>query len=141
MLRICDLMHKGVLFCYQDDSAKVVAQIMARNELRSVVVVSEKGEVWGLITHMEMLPLYGKNLDEIRAEDIMRPYKIEVDPQWPIEKAIEIMKKLKYYRLMIVDPHVSTRWPVGMFTSYDVVRHMSGLQTGSYEQILRMHKD
>ncbi len=133
-------MHKGVLVCNQDDSAKAVARIMARNELRSVVVVSEKGEVWGLITHMEILPIYGKNLDEIRAEDIMRPYKIEVDPQWPIEKAIEIMKKLKYYHLMIVDPHVSTRWPVGIFSSYDIVRHMAGLQTGSYEQILRMHK-
>lgn len=140
MMRICDLMHKGVLICYQDDSAKVVAQIMEKNQVRSVVVVSESGEVWGLITYMEMLRLYGKNLEEIRAEDIMRPYKIEIDPQWPIEKAIEIMKKLKYYHLMIVDPHVSTRWPVGMFTSYDIVKYMSRLQTGHYEHILKMQK-
>ena len=30
--------------------------------------------------------LYGKELDKTQAQEIMRPHRIEVDPQWPIEK-------------------------------------------------------
>ncbi|MBZ0157984.1 MAG: CBS domain-containing protein [Alphaproteobacteria bacterium] len=140
-MRVCDLMHKGVIFCYVDDTAHDVARIMESNQVRSVVVVNEKGEVWGLISHMELIPLYGKDLDAIRAEEIMRPYRIEIHPQWTIEKAIEIMKKLKYYHLIIVDPHVGTKWPVGMLTSYDVMWYMSGLKAGKFEQILKMHTE
>lgn len=140
-MRVCDLMHKGVIVCRADDSARDIASMMIGNQVRSVVVVNEKGEVWGLITHMEMMPLYGKDLDGITAETIMRPYRIEIDPQCTIEKAIEIMKKLKYYHLIIVDPHVGTKWPVGMLTSYDVMWHMSGLKAGKYEQFLRMHEE
>jgi len=137
-MRVCDLMHKGVISCYADDTVKDVARIMENNHFRSVVVVNERGEVWGLITYMEMIPHYGRNLERIRACDIMRPYRVEIDPQWPIENAIEVMKKLRYYHLIIVDPHVGTKWPVGMLTSFDVVRYMAQLEAGQFEQLLKI---
>jgi predicted transcriptional regulator len=137
-MRVCDLMHKGVISCYVDDTVKDVARIMENNHFRSVVVVNERGEVWGLITYMEMIPHYGRNLEKIRAGEIMRPYRVEIDPQWPIENAIEVMKKLRYYHLIIIDPHVGTKWPVGMLTSFDVVRYMAQLEAGQFEQLLKI---
>ena len=137
-MRVCDLMHKGVISCYVNDTVKDVAQIMENNHFRSVVVVNERGEVWGLITYMEMIPHYDRNLEKMRASEIMRPYRVEIDPQWPIENAIEVMNKLRYYHLIIVDPHVGTKWPVGMLTSFDVVRHMARLETGHFEQVLKI---
>jgi len=137
-MKICDLMHKGVIFCYPDDSAKDIAKMMKENQIRSVVVMDETGEVWGLVSIMELLPLYNKNLDEIRAEDIMRPYQIEVDPQWSIEKAIEIMQKRKIEHLIIIDPHAGPKRPVGILTSFDIVQYMSGLKVGTYEQQLKI---
>jgi len=137
-MKICDLMHKGVIFCYPDDSAKDIARMMKENQIRSVVVMDETGEVWGLVSIMELLPLYNKNLDEIRAEDIMRPYQIEVDPQWSIEKAIEIMQKRKIEHLIIIDPHAGPKRPVGILTSFDIVQYMSGLKVGTYEQQLKI---
>jgi len=131
-------MHKGVIFCYPDDSAKDIAKMMKENQIRSVVVMDETGEVWGLVSIMELLPLYNKNLDEIRAEDIMRPYQIEVDPQWSIEKAIEIMQKRKIEHLIIIDPHAGPKRPVGILTSFDIVQYMSGLKVGTYEQQLKI---
>jgi CBS domain-containing protein len=131
-------MHKGVISCYVDDTVKDVARIMENNHFRSVVVVNERGEVWGLITYMEMIPHYGRNLEKIRAGEIMRPYRVEIDPQWPIENAIEVMKKLRYYHLIIIDPHVGTKWPVGMLTSFDVVRYMAQLEAGQFEQLLKI---
>ncbi|HAM49294.1 MAG TPA: hypothetical protein DCP92_00825 [Nitrospiraceae bacterium] len=140
-MRICDLMHKGVISCYADDTLEDVAKMMEHNEFRSVVVVNERGEVWGLVTYQEMIPHYGKNLESIRAGEIMRPYRIEIDPQWSIERAIGVMKKLRYYHLIIVDPHVGTKWPVGVLTSFDVVRYMARLETGQFEQVLKLSSD
>jgi len=137
-LRICDLMHKGVISCYAEDSVKDVARMMDDHQFRSIIVVNENGEVWGLITYREMLPHYGKNLSKIKAQDIMRPYRIEIDPQWSVESAIELMRSLQYYHLIIVDPHVGTKWPVGILTSFDIVRYMAHLETGHFEQMLKL---
>ncbi len=140
-MRVCDLMHKGVISCYQNDTVKDVARMMENNHFRSVVVVNERGEVYGLITYREMILHYDGNLDVLRARRIMKPYRIESDPQWPIEKAIEVMQRLKYYHLIVVDPHVGTKWPVGMLTSFDVVRYMARLETGHYEQMLKIRNE
>jgi len=115
--------------------------MMDDHQCRSIIVVNERGEVWGLITYREMLPHYGKNLLELKAQDIMRPYRIEIDPQWPVESALELMKSLHYYHLIIVDPHVGTKWPVGILTSFDIVRYMAHLETGHFEQMLKMGRE
>lgn len=140
-MRICDLMHKGVITCYAEDSAKDVASMMNDHQFRSVIVVNENGEVWGLITYREMLPHYGENLWKVKAQDIMRPYRIEIDPQWPVDTAIELMKRLRYYHLIIVDPHVGTKWPVGILTSFDVVRYMAQVEMGHFEQVLKLRRE
>jgi len=137
-VRVCDIMHQGVITCSCEESLRNVAAMLTDNEFRSVVVVNEKGEVWGLITYMELLAHFQEDVDTIQACRIMRPYRIEVDPQWPVEKAIELMKKLKDYHLIIVDPHVGTRWPVGMLTSFDIVRYMSNLESGRYKSFLKL---
>jgi predicted transcriptional regulator len=77
----------------------------------------------------------------VTAGEIMRPYRIEVDPQWSIVDAIDLMRRLRYYHLIIVDPHVGTKWPVGILSSSDVVRCMSGLTTGQYEQMLKIRRE
>lgn len=140
-MKVCDLMHKGVVSCYAEDSVKDVAGMMVDNNFRSVVVVNEKGEVWGLITYRELFQHYGKDLAKMTAQEVMRQYRISVDPQWPVEQAIELMKRLRYYHLIIVDPHVATTWPVGLLTSFDVVRYMAQLDEGHYEQVLKLGKE
>lgn len=140
-MKVCELMRKGIVSCYGEDTVKDVARMLDQNHLRSVVVVQERGEVWGIITYREMLQCYGKDLTSIKAQDIMRPYRIAVDPQWEIEEAIEVMRKLRYYHLIIIDPHVSTKWPVGMLSSFDIVRYMARLEHGSHEYFLKINSD
>jgi len=140
-VKICDLMHKGIISCPADDSVHDVARMMHDNNFRSVIVVNEGGEVWGIITYRELLLHYGEDLRAKQAHDIMRPYRMEVDPQWPVEKAIELMTRMKYYHLIIVDPHVGTRWPVGILTSFDIVQYMAGLEAGHFEQMLKLGKE
>ncbi len=140
-MKIHDLMHKGVLFCYPEDSVKDVVTIMHENQIRAVAVVDETGEVWGVISVMELLPLYGKDIEAIKAEEVMRPYKIEVDPQAPVEDAIDLMKKRKIEHLIIIDPHAGPKRPVGILTSFDIVQYMSGLNVGQFERLLKMPAD
>lgn len=138
-VRVCDLMERGVIFCYPEDSLAVVIGLMKSNQFRSVVVVHESGEVWGLISIMDVIRFHGEDLQRISAEEIMKPFKIEVDPQWPIERAIPLMKKYKIDDLIIIDPHAGPKRPIGVLTSFDIVRHMSNINTGHFEQMLRMH--
>lgn len=140
-MRVCDLMDRDVMFCYPDDSVKDVVRMMKANQFRPIVVVHESGEVWGLVSRLAVIRFYGEDLEQIRAEDVMRPYKIEVDPQWPIEKAIDLMKRTKFEHLMIIDPHAGPRRPIGILSSFDIVHYMSGIETGQYEQILRMPQE
>jgi len=127
-----------VLYCYPDDSAKVVAEMMAANQIRSVAVVDETGEVWGSVSMLDLVRLYGKDLERTQAQEVMRPYRIEVDPQWPVEKAIELMKKRKIEHLLIIDPHAGPKRPVGILTDFDIVRYMSDIEQGVYEQMLKI---
>jgi len=101
-------------------------------------VVNEGGEVWGIITYRELLFHYGEDLGNKKAQDIMRPYRIEVDPQWPVEKAIELMNRSKYYHLISWTRMWETKWPVGMLTSFDIVQYMAGLEAGHFEQLLKL---
>ena len=93
-----------------------------------------------MVSIMELIPLFGKDLDKIRGQEIMRPYKIEVDPQWPIQEAVQIMKKRKIEHLIIIDPHAGPRRPIGILTSFDIVQFMAGLTPGHFELQLKMHQ-
>jgi len=138
IIRVCDLMHKGVIACYPEDTIKEIAKMMDTYQIRSIVVMDETGEVWGLVSIMELIPLLGKDLEKIHAQEIMRPYKIEVDPQWPISEAVQLMKKRKIEHLVVIDPHAGVRRPIGILTSFDIVQFMAGLNHGHFELQLKM---
>ena len=78
---------------------------MKANGFRPLVVVDGTGEVWGLISKLAVIRFYGEDLERIHAEDVMRPYTFDIDPQWPIEKAVALMKKTRFEHLIIIDPH------------------------------------
>ena len=71
----------------------------------------------------------------------MRPYKFEVDPQMPIENAIEIMKRTRFEHLIIVDPHAGPKRPIGVLASFNIVWFMSKIERGHYEHILKMPRE
>ncbi len=137
-MRVCDLMDRDVIFCRPNDSVKDVVRMMKANQFRPVVVAHESGEVWGLVSRLAVIRFHGEDLEKIRAEDVMRAYKIEVDPQWPVEKAISLMKRTRHEHLILVDPHAGPKRPIGILSSFEIVRYMSGIETGHFEQVLKM---
>jgi CBS domain-containing protein len=138
MMRVCDLMDFNIVICHPDDSVKDVVRMMKANQFRPVIVAHETGEVWGLVSRLALIRFYGEDLEQIRAEDVMRPYRFDIDPQWPIETVIKTMQRTRFEHLIIVDPHAGPRRPIGILTSFDIVHYMSGIETGHFEQMLKM---
>jgi CBS domain-containing protein len=134
-------MDREVITCHPDDSLKSILKMMKENRFRTVVVQDETGEVWGLISRLAIVRFYGQDLEQIKAEQAMRTYKFEVDPQMPIEKAIEIMKRTRYEHLIVVDPHAGPKRPIGVLASFNIVWYMSKIERGRYEQILKMPRE
>lgn len=135
---VCDVMDRKVTVCCLDDKVSDVVRIMKANQYRPLVVVDQTGEVWGLISRLAVIRSYGKDLDQICAEDVMRPYKFEVDPQWPVERAVDVMKKTRFEHLIIIDPHAGPKRPIGILSSFDIVWYMSRIHAGNYEHNLKM---
>jgi CBS domain-containing protein len=131
-------MDRDIIVCRPDDSVRDVVRMMKANQFRPAIVMHETGEVWGLVSRLAVIRFYGEELEKIRAEDVMRPYSFEIDPQWPIETAIKLMQRTRFEHLIIVDPHAGPRRPIGILTSFDIVHYMSGIETGHFEQILKM---
>ena len=48
------------------------------------------------------------------------------------------MKKRKIQHLLIIDPHAGPKRPVGILTDFEIVRYMSDVELGVYEQMLKM---
>ncbi len=140
-MRVCDLMDRDVIVCGLDDSVEDVIRLMKANRFSPVVAVDQTGTAWGLVSRLAVIRLYGKDLSQITAEDVMRPYKIEVDPQWPIEKAIDLMKRKRFEHLIIIDPHAGPKRPIGILSSFNVVWYMSSIEMGHYELSLKMAEE
>jgi CBS domain-containing protein len=137
-MRVCDLMDRDLLVCDPEEDVQSVARMMRDNQYRPVIVVHASGEVWGLVSRLALIRFYEEDLHRVTAEDIMRPYQIDVDPQWPIEKAIDLMRKRRMEHLIIIDPHAGPRRPIGLLSSFHIVQYMSGVVRGQYQQLLRM---
>jgi predicted transcriptional regulator len=138
MVKIRDIMHRGVIFCYLGDSVKEGGRIMDENNIRGVVVVEESGKVKGFISNTDLIRCYDKNVENVLVDDIMHPFTMEVDPDWPIKKAIEIMIKNRYEHLIIVDNFKESGKPVAVLTSYDIVQYMSGMSPGMFKHDMIM---
>jgi CBS domain-containing protein len=137
MALVRDLMHRGVITCGLQTSVRQVAKIMETNDVRSVVVTDDRGEVWGIVSIISILKAWGKNLDELTAEDILQPYTITVSGDSPIEDAVKLMQKKRIEHLVIVHPGVVRR-AVGILTTFDIIEHMAGMTAGKYRRTLQL---
>ncbi|MGA2404176.1 MAG: CBS domain-containing protein [Syntrophobacteraceae bacterium] len=137
-MRVCDLMDRKVIVCRLDDSIDDVVRIMKANQFCPIAVVDQTGEVWGLVSRLAVIRFYGEDLKRMCAEDVMRPYKFEVNPQWPIERAVGLMKRTGFEHLIVIDPHAGPKRPIGILASFDIVMYMAGIETGHYEHVLKM---
>ena len=135
MALVRDLMHRGVITCHPQASIKEVARIMDTNNVRSVVVTDDTGEVWGIVSLISILKAWGKDLQRLTAEDLLKPHTVTISPDSPIEEAVSLLQRKRVEHLVIMSP---LRRAVGILTTFDIVQHMAGLHSGTYRSSMEL---
>ena len=127
-VKIREAMKSGVITVDLDTPVSDVIKSLSKNHVSGVVVVDEFGETWGVISSIDVIStLKDKTLEEIdslRAEDIMTPHAIEVDPEESLEEAARLMAEKGIHRLVIGHPHEGRRIPVGILSATDIVNEI-----------------
>jgi CBS domain-containing protein len=98
---------------------------MVVNRIRYCVIVNNAHEVLGIISARSILKAFGKDLDTLKAKDILLPYTITITPNSPLKDAIELMKKRKIEHLIVVSDKPASKAVFGILHAGDVVAKMA----------------
>lgn len=119
-----DVMHRGVITCKPNTLLKEVVRILSDTDVSAIIVVGPNGEAKGVISHMDMLRVYGRNLLDVKAKEVMTAEVISVSPDASIAEAITVMLKRNIHRLLVAEETAEGRKPVGILSTTDVIREM-----------------
>ena len=124
---IRDVMHRGVITCWADESLVDVARRLNEYTINALFVLDESGRAEGVISQTDLARSYVQaNWWERTAEEIMTPSVITITGDIPLEAAIQIMVDKKIHRLLIVQGGRTPNRPVGVLSLSDVIQEMAG---------------
>jgi arabinose-5-phosphate isomerase len=122
--RVEDVMHYGLITCRTQALLKEVVRIIADTEVHALVALHDNGSVAGIVSHMDLLRLYGQNLLEHKAEDVMTPTVITIGPEATVKEAVDLMLKHNIRRLLVTEHTPEGERPIGVISTTDVIRDM-----------------
>ncbi|WP_131006902.1 CBS domain-containing protein [Methanofervidicoccus abyssi] len=116
-----DIMNRGIYEVFLDTPLREVIKTMGENSISSVVVTDREGTYWGIITSLDVLKYYTKDIDNLKAEDVMVSKIITVNPLTPLEKAAAIMVENRIHHLYVVSELREDKI-VGVISSKDIIK-------------------
>jgi len=114
-------MNRGIYEVFLDTPLREVIKTMGENNISSVVVTDREGTYWGIITSLDVLKYYTKDIDNLKAEDVMVSKIITVNPLTPLEKAAAIMVENRIHHLYVVSELREDKI-VGVISSKDIIK-------------------
>jgi CBS domain-containing protein len=116
--------HKGVIMCKPDTPLQDVVRVMADTEVHAVIVAEREGEPpLGVVSHIDAVANYGKDLSAILARDVMTAGVISIPEDATVAEAAKQMLESKIHRLLVID---ETGRPLGILSTTDIIREMRG---------------
>ena len=122
--RVEDVMHYGVITCRTHTVLKEVVRVIADSDVHALVVIHDNGNVAGIVSHMDLLRLYGQNLLEHTAQDVMTPAVITIGQEASVQRAVTMMLEHNIRRLLVSEATVDGERPVGVVSTTDIIRDM-----------------
>ena len=119
-LRVGDAMTKGVIYASPKDSIQRIADIMAKNDIDSVIVM-EKGKGVGIVTDTDIIKKAvskGKDTKATPVSDVMTSPLVTIGPEQDIDKAAKMMVEKNVKRLVVT----SNNKIIGIISEFDLVR-------------------
>ena len=131
--RIKDIMHKGVITCAPDVPIQEVVRVVADTDVHAIIVVHPpEGTVAGIISHIDLLELYGKDLLQYTASDVMTAGVIDIGIDAPVAEAAKIMLEKGIHRLLVSEETPEGKKPIGVVSTTDIIRDMRGTRWSWY---------
>lgn len=123
-VQVKDIMHRGVITCKPEALLKEVVRILSDTGVHALIVASSGSEIEGVISHMDVIKLYGQNLLDYRAKDIMTSLVIDVSPEASVVEAIQILLESRVHRLLVTEEGPNGKIAVGVLSTTDIIREM-----------------
>jgi CBS domain-containing protein len=129
--KVRDIMSRGIITSKFNETLPNIAEIMAQENISTVVVVNQNDETVGIVSSLDIVKAFGeKTLAELRkttAEEIMIPLVYDVNPEMTLKEVSNIMV-IKHIHRVIVLSADGRRKPVGVLSAKDIVKEVRKIQ-------------
>ncbi|MEM2134044.1 MAG: cyclic nucleotide-binding/CBS domain-containing protein [Candidatus Freyarchaeota archaeon] len=100
-----DIARKNVVICKSDDPLPEVARMMVNEEVGSLLVEDDSGEIVGIVTDREIFRVIaeGENPQDLIAEDVMISPVYKVNRNAPIIEVERIFQQTDAERIAVED--------------------------------------
>ncbi|CEG11968.1 Inosine-5'-monophosphate dehydrogenase [groundwater metagenome] len=131
-LNVKDVMTRGVITMSLNTSVKDIAKIIVESHVHGVCVTDEFGEIAGIVSEMDIIKAFNRDINKVTAEEIMSDKVVTISGEDYVEKAVDVMVKRKIHRILVVlgedrkDSVLSLpKRPVGILSLTDVIKLMA----------------
>lgn len=120
------LMHKGIIACKPETPLNEVVRIVSDTDVHAIVVMDDDNRAIGIISHTDIIRLYGEDLSEHVAHEVMSKQVYDIESEQPAKAAADLMLERDIHRLLVVKVEEEERKPVGIISTTDLVKEMRG---------------
>lgn len=129
-LKVKDVMTKGVITVPINTTCKYIAKILVESHVHSICITDEFGEIAGIISEIDVIKAFNRDINKLTAEDIMSDKVATISGESYVGNAIDIMVKRGIHRLVIILEGKDTgltlpKRPVGILSASDIVKLMA----------------
>lgn len=134
MITVNELMSRNVFTAERSQKILEVRKIMLEQKISRVVIVNQKGKPVGIITDKDILryatkDTSGRDLDDLRAEELMSHPIITIEESVSVQKASKKMLEIGTSSLVVVDEDENL---VGIITKTDLCAYIALSMRGRY---------
>jgi CBS domain-containing protein len=123
---IADVMHKGIIACGPETTMTEVVRIISDADVHAVVVTDQDSQPLGIISHTDIIRLYGEDLSQHLAQEVMSTPPLTIRSDAPPRAAADLMLQRGVHRLLVIETEDNMQRPVGIVSATDLVRDMRG---------------
>jgi len=123
---VADLMHKGIIACRPETSMNEVVRIVGDTDVHAIVVMDQNNQALGTISHTDIIRLYGEDLSQHVAQEVMSSQAVSIESDKPARDAADLMLQHGVHRLLVIETQEGRRRPVGIISTTDLVKDMRG---------------
>jgi len=124
--RVGDLMHRGIIACKPETPMDEVVRIIIEKDVHAIIVMDDDYQALGIISHRDIIRLYGEDLSQRTASEVMSSPVLDIEIDRPAELAARKMLEQAVHHLLVVEIEQDHRNAVGIVSTTDLVKGMRG---------------